>query len=225
MNRGLRPLFAGALGIGLFTACGEKTPAPPPAAAPASPPAIRILAFGDSLTAGKDLEDPDREAYPAVLERLLRAKGHDVAVTNAGVSGDTTANALARLDFSLREKPRLVIVALGSNDTFQGKPLADIETNLGEIVRRSRASGAVVLLCALRTFPNLGLYYAADYTKMFERVAKRDGALLAPFLLEGVAGVAALNLPDMIHPNARGQERVAANLLPHVEKALQKVKP
>ncbi|MBL0058897.1 MAG: arylesterase [Elusimicrobia bacterium] len=213
------------IGAAVFlAACGKSEPALAPRTAPLAETPLRILAFGDSLTAGKDLEDPDREAYPAVLERLLKEAGHSVTVTNAGHSGDTTFDALARLDFSLAEKPRIVIVGLGSNDTFQGKRLADMEKNLDETVRRCREAGAVVVLCGMKTFPNFGLFYASDYAKMFKRVAHRQRAILVPFMLEGVAGDPAMNLPDMIHPNPRGQERVAQNLLPYVEKALKKTK-
>lgn len=205
-------------------ACG-KTDSSSAVTVPQSPLAtIRILAFGDSLTAGKDLDDPDREAYPAVLERLLKDAGHSVSVTNAGHSGDTTFDALARLDFSLAEKPHIVIVGLGSNDTFQGKKVPDMEKNLDEIVRRCQAAGAGVVLCGMKTFPNLGLFYASDYAKMFKRVADRHRAILVPFMLDGVAGDPVLNLPDMIHPNPQGQERVAQNILPYVERALKKKK-
>jgi acyl-CoA thioesterase-1 len=206
-----------------LAACGQE-PTPASKAPLRAPAAIKILAFGDSLTAGKDLEDPDLQAYPAVLERLLREKGHNVAVANAGHSGDTTFDALARLDFSLLEKPRVVIVALGSNDTFQGKRLADIEKNLEEIVRRSQEAGAEAVLCGMKTFPNFGMFYGADYTRIFKRVAERRGALLVPFMLEGVAAKPDLNLADGIHPNPRGYERVAKNILPAVEAALRRAK-
>jgi acyl-CoA thioesterase-1 len=205
-------------------ACGKSEPPPKNIPTASDPAGIKIVAFGDSLTAGKDLEDPDREAYPAVLERLLRAGGHSVSVSNAGHSGDTTFDALARLDFSLAEKPQIVIVGLGSNDTFQGKRLADMEKNLSEIVTRGQAAGAVVVLCGMKTFPNLGLFYATDYAKMFSRVAKKGKAILVPFMLEGVVGDPAMNLSDMIHPNPRGHDQVARNILPYVEQALKKVK-
>lgn len=203
------------------TGCREtpSVTAPPPSATDG----VRILCLGDSLTAGKDLEDPDQEAYPAVLERLLRASGRAATVYNAGVSGDTTANALARLDFSLQDKPDLVIVALGSNDTFQGKQLSNIEDNLTRIVNQCRLSGARVLLCGFKTFPNLGPSYAGQYTRLFDRVAKKTGVRLAPFLLEGVAGRADMNLADGIHPNARGHQRVADNLFPSVLKELAEI--
>jgi acyl-CoA thioesterase-1 len=205
-------------------ACGKSEPPPKNIPTASDPAGIKIVAFGDSLTAGKDLEDPDREAYPAVLERLLRAGGHSVSVSNAGHSGDTTFDALARLDFSLAEKPQIVIVGLGSNDTFQGKRLADMEKNLNEMVARCQAAGAVVVLCGMKTFPNLGLFYASDYAKMFPRVAQKGKAILVPFLLEGVVGDPAMNLSDMIHPNPRGHDQVARNVLPYVEQALKKVK-
>lgn len=215
--------FLGVWGCLFFLmACGSSEQ--PMSSLPTTPVShgIRIVAFGDSLTAGKDLEDPDREAYPAVLERELRAKGYTVNVTNAGHSGDTTFDALARLNFSLAEKPRVVIVGLGSNDTFQGKRLADMEKNLNEIVAQCQLAGATVVLCGMKTFPNLGFSYASDYAKLFKRVAKKNRAILVPFMLEGVAGDPALNLSDMIHPNPRGHEQVARNILPYVEQVLKK---
>ncbi len=211
----------------LLMACGNKEDNPKRANAatsPSSAPAVRVLAFGDSLTAGKDLPDPDQEAYPAVLERLLKGRGVSVDVMNAGRSGDTTFDALSRLDYSLADNPDLVLVALGSNDTFQGKRLSDIEKNLETIVARVRAKGARVILCGMRTFPNLGPEYAGGYEAVFRRVAEKHRVPLVPFLLEGVAGDPSLNLADGIHPNARGHERMAQNLLPAVLKALKELK-
>jgi acyl-CoA thioesterase-1 len=223
MTRGLRPLFA-VVGVFTTVACGKFEPSSAVTPPQSGTAAVRILAFGDSLTAGKDLEDPDREAYPAVLEQLLKTAGYSVRVTNAGHSGDTTFDALSRLDFSLAEKPHIVIVGLGSNDTFQGKKVTDMEKNLDDIVRRCQATGAEVVLCGMKTFPNLGLFYASDYAKMFKRVADRRGAIFVPFMLEGVAGEPGLNLSDMIHPNPQGQDRVARTLFPYVERALRKRK-
>jgi acyl-CoA thioesterase-1 len=220
MNR----LLAG-LGVMLWVllfGCDKKTDttvvAPP---AVPSAPSARILAFGDSLTAGKDLEDPDTQAYPAVLERRLRGRGHSVVVINAGQSGDTTFEGLARIPFSLQENPDLVILMMGSNDTFQGKSLVDIERNLNELVRTVKASGAEVLLCGMKTFPNLGRFYADGYDKIFPRVAQAQKATFVPFPLEGVAGVPEMNLGDGIHPNARGYERMVDHLIPFVEAALR----
>jgi acyl-CoA thioesterase I len=205
-----------------LTACENPFPAPPPPTGASVKPDLRLLALGDSLTAGKDLEDPEAQAYPAVLERLLREKGYNVAVTNAGLSGDTTADVLARLDWSLAEKPDIVLVALGSNDTFQGKKLPDIEKNIERILRRAEAAGAVTVLALLKTFPNLGPSYGDAYEKMFARLAERTGSVLAPFLLEGVAGDPSLNLPDGIHPNAEGHRRAAKTLLPAIEESIKK---
>lgn len=222
MNRD-RGRFARALaGVLAIFACGKSTPTSVESGPPSPRPAIKILAFGDSLTAGKDLGDPDREAYPAVLENLLKKEGNSVSVTNAGRSGDTTFDALARLDFSLAEKPQVVIVALGSNDTFQGKKIPDIERNLEETVRRCHDQGAEVILCGMKTFPNLGPYYASNYAKIFKRVAVRNKIVLVPFLLEGVAGDPRMNLSDQIHPNVLGHERMAQTILPYVKKVLKK---
>jgi acyl-CoA thioesterase-1 len=216
-----------ALAFFLLIAAGCGKGPEPAAPGPAAPPPlvsddIRILAFGDSLTAGKDLEDPDQQAYPAVLQRLLREKGYDVTVINAGHSGDTTFDALARLDFSLEEKPDVALVALGSNDTFQGKSLKDIEKNLEEILRRIKAAGVQGVLCAMKTFPNFGPDYAGGYEAIFPRAARRNNVPLVPFFLEGVADVDAMKLPDGVHPNAKGHERIARNILPSLEAVLKK---
>lgn len=213
--------LTGALAA-LFACQSGAAPETPAAVLPGA--AIKILAFGDSLTAGKDLEDPDTQAYPAFLEKALKAKGRGVSVINAGHSGDTTFDGLARLDYSLAEKPQVVIIALGSNDTFQGKTLKDIESNLSELVRRSKAAGAVVVLAGMKTFPNLGPFYAGGYDKLFPRVAEKQGAILVPFMLQDVAGAAGLNLSDGIHPNPQGHERIAKTLLPFVERALKEAK-
>lgn len=233
MNRA-RQLIAAIL-VAASGGCGGGMAQPP---IPVEPPAIprastlRIIAFGDSITAGKDLADPDREAWPALVERALREEGRDVIVENAGVSGNTTFDALDRIDFALESEvtaagpgpaPALVIVCLGSNDAFQAKPLRLVEENLERIVRRCRERGARVLLVSLKTFPNFGPEYGAAYEAIFPRVARRAGADLAPFLLEGVAGDRRLNLPDGIHPNAEGHRRVAANLLPAIREALDRV--
>ncbi len=185
-------------------------------------PVPLILCFGDSLTAGKDLPDPERQSYPAVLEKRLKEKGYSVRVTNAGQSGDTTFEALARLDFSLEDRPDIVIVCLGSNDVFQGKNIADTEKNLREILRRARASGARTILCQMRIYINFGFGWAARYEKIFPRVAADKGATLAPFPLEGVAGRPAKNLADGIHPNAEGYGIFVDNLFDTVEKAVKK---
>lgn len=208
----------GAASLFFLFAC--RPPAPPPAPRPA---ALHVLCFGDSLTAGKDLVDPDRQSYPAVLERRLKEKGHSVRVTNAGQSGDTSFDARARLDFSLADRPDLVVICLGSNDMFQGKRLEDLEANLTDIARRCRAAGARVVICRMRIFVNFGFGWAARYERMFPRVARAAGAALAPFPLEGVAAKPLLNLPDGIHPNPAGYERFVDNIFETVEEEIKAI--
>lgn len=202
-----------------FVGCDRAAP-PPAAPAPAQ---HHILCIGDSLTAGKDLPDPDRTSYPAVLERRLKEKGFRVRVTNAGQSGDTSFDARARLDFSLADRPDVVIVCLGSNDMFQGKRLEDVEANLTDIVRRCRATGARVVLCRMRIFVNFGFGWAARYERIFPRVAETAGAALAPFPLEGVAAKPAMNLSDGIHPNPAGYDVFVDNIIETIEKELKSV--
>lgn len=200
---------------------GCDRPSTPPAALP--PAQLHVLCFGDSLTAGKDLSDPDRTSYPAVLERRLKEKGFRVRVTNAGQSGDTSFDARARLDYSLGDRPDLVIVCLGSNDMFQGKRLEDLESNLTDIVRRCRAAGARVVLCRMRIFVNFGFGWAARYERIFPRVADATGATLAPFPLDGVAAKPSMNLSDGIHPNPAGYSVFVDNIFAAVEKELKAV--
>lgn len=206
--------------LALVSACGRNTDVMPrPNAEPENP--ITIVAFGDSLTAGKDLLDPDHDAYPAVLEARLKKNGFPVRVVNSGSSGNTTFDALDRLDFSIDTGVDIVLLCFGANDSFQGKKLRDIETNLREIIRRCRGKGAAVLLFEMKTLPNLGPYYGTDFEKMYHRLADEEEATLVPFLLEGVAGNPSLNLDDMIHPNAAGYQKVVDTIYPAVEEAVK----
>jgi acyl-CoA thioesterase I len=166
-----------------------------------------IVALGDSLTAGLGVASD--EAYPALLEARARKAGFDYRVVNAGVSGDTSAGGLRRLDWVLRSRPDVVIVALGSNDGLRGLPVAALRDNLTTIVTRLRAAGARVLLVGMRVPPNYGAAYAGDFAEVFGSVALRTSVAFLPFLLEGVAGDPTLNQPDGIHPNAAGQRIVA----------------
>jgi acyl-CoA thioesterase-1 len=175
-------------------------------AAPAPADERVIVALGDSLTAGLGVAAD--EAYPALLERRLRSVGSPYRVVNAGVSGDTTAGGLRRLDWVLRSHPEIVIVALGANDGLRGLPVAALRDNLTAIVTRLRAGGARVLLVGMRLPPNYGAY-AGEFAEAFREVARRTSAAFMPFLLEGVAGDASLNQADGIHPNAAGQRAVA----------------
>ena len=179
-----------------------------------------IVALGDSLTAGFGVL-PD-EAYPALLEARLRREGYAYRVVNAGVSGDTSAAALRRVDWVLRARPSIVIVALGANDGLRHQSVTAMRDNLLEIVRRLRAAGAAVLLAGMRVPPNYGPEYSRAFTAAFSEAARTTGVALVPFLLDGVAGDPHLNQPDGIHPTAEGQRIIADKLWPHLKPLLRK---
>jgi acyl-CoA thioesterase-1 len=188
------------------------------AAVPAPAAERVIVVLGDSLTAG--LGVAREEAYPALLEARLRREGYDYRVVNAGVSGDTSAGGLRRVDWVLHARPDIVIVALGANDGLRGLPVDALRDNLQRIVRRVRAAGARVLLAGMRVPPNYGDEYARDFAAVFPEVARRTGVPLAPFLLDGVAGEARLNQADGIHPTAEGQRLIASRLWSHLRPLL-----
>jgi acyl-CoA thioesterase-1 len=179
-----------------------------------------LAVLGDSLTAGFGVAP--EEAFPALVQERLRREGYDYRVVNAGVSGDTTAGGLRRVDWVLRTRPSIVIVALGSNDGLRGLSVDAMRQNLGEIITRIRASGARVLLAGMRLPPNYGGEYARAFAAVFPTVASKAGIPLMPFLLDGVAGEPGLNQPDGIHPNARGQQVVATRLWPYLAPLLRK---
>jgi acyl-CoA thioesterase I len=203
---------------------GARPPAaaaPVPRAEPAPAPAARaddgaplVIFLGDSLTAGLGL--PGDQAYPAVLDRRLDALGTPVRVLNAGVSGDTTAGGLARLDWLLKQKPDVLVVALGGNDGLRGLDLGETGKNLREIVRRTKAAGVRVLLLGMKIPPNYGPDYTERFEALYPQIARELDVPLVPFLLEGVGGVADLNQADGIHPTAEGQEKVAATVEPYL---------
>ncbi len=170
-----------------------------------------VVFLGDSLTAGNGLAE--NEAYPALIRARLAREGHPVRIVNAGVSGDTSAGGLARLDWMLSQHPDIVVVALGANDGLRGLPVAELESNLNAIVSRARDGGARVLLAGMLVPPNYGSDYARAFAEVFPRVANENHVALVPFLLEGVGGQAALNQADGMHPNAKGQAIVADNVL------------
>lgn len=166
-----------------------------------------VVFLGDSLTAGYGLSA--EEAFPAHVERLLAERGLPVRALNAGVSGDTSAGGRERLDWFLRQGPAIVVVELGANDGLRGQPLAATEANLRDIIERSRAAGARVVLAGMQIPPNYGPEYGRGFAEIFPRLAAEYDVPLIPFLLDGVAADPSLNLPDGIHPNAEGQKRVA----------------
>jgi len=179
-----------------------------------------VVALGDSLTAG--LGVAPEEAYPALLEARLRREGFDYRVVNAGVSGDTSAGGLRRIDWALKLRPDVVIVALGANDGLRGQPPEALRDNLTRIVARAKVSGARVLLAGMRVPPNYGDEYARAFAAVYPQVARATGAPLAPFLLDGVAGDARLNQADGLHPTAEGQRVIAERLWPHLKPLLRK---
>jgi acyl-CoA thioesterase-1 len=176
-----------------------------------------VVFLGDSLTAGYGLGE--EMAFPALVGQHLSAEGVDVRIVNAGVSGDTTAGGLARLDWLLGLEPVLVVVGLGANDGLRGLDLTATERNLAQIVRRCGAAGAAVLLLGMRMPPNYGPY-GVEFAAIYPRLANEIAVDLVPFLLEGVGGDPALNLRDGIHPNEEGQRRLAATVLPAVRTLL-----
>jgi len=178
----------------------------------------KVIFLGDSLTAGPGLDEA--ETYPALIANRLHDQGYPVDVVNAGVSGDTTAGGLARLDWLLDQKPEVMVVGLGANDGLRGLPLDQAETNLRTIIRRSRDAGARVLLLGMKIPPSQGLDYAERFEQMYPRIADDLDVPLVPFLLDGVAARPSLNMPDRIHPNARGHRQLAANVYPYVEDLL-----
>ena len=186
------------------------------AASPAQARTTRILVLGDSLTAGYGLAQP--EGFQAVMQAALRARGLDVALVDAAVSGDTSAGGRARLDWALADGAEAVFVELGANDGLRGLDPAGTEANLVAILDALAARGVPVLLSGMLAPPNLGADYGAAFRAVFERIGTRPGLLYDPFFLEGVAGDAALNQGDRIHPNPEGVRREVARLLPLMER-------
>ena len=179
-----------------------------------------IVAFGDSLTAGLGVTPED--SYPARLQAKLRAEGYAYRVVNAGSSGDTTAGGLRRVDWALKNRPDIVIVALGANDALRGQDLAGVRANLDAMVARFQKAGARVLVAGMEVPPNYGARYAADLRRLYADVARQRKAAFMPFLLDGVAGNPRLNQPDGIHPTAEGYRVVVEHLWPHLEPMLRR---
>lgn len=182
---------------------------------------MRIVAVGDSLTAGYGLSRQD--AFPVKLAKALKANGYDVTITNAGVSGDTTAAGLARLDWSVPKGTEAVILELGANDAFRGIPPAIARKNLDEIITRLQARHIEVLLAGMYAPRNLGREYTAAFDRMYRDLAKKHGLLLVPFFLDGVAGKSDLNLPDGIHPTGAGVDVIVKKILPSAEALIRRV--
>ncbi|RNJ44222.1 arylesterase [Mesorhizobium erdmanii] len=182
---------------------------------------FKIVGFGDSLTAGYGLGPG--EGFTDKLQAALRAKGRDVTVANAGVSGDTTSGGLARLDWSVPDGTRLVILELGANDMLRGV-LPDIaRKNLDEMLARLKQRKIAVLLAGMRAAPNLGADYQTAFDAIFPELAKKYDVALYPFFLDGVAGQPGMQLEDGLHPSAKGVDLMVERILPTVEKAIAAV--
>ncbi|SEK02797.1 acyl-CoA thioesterase-1 [Sphingobium sp. AP50] len=220
--------------VHLASGCSDKAPPPPPpadtaqtgnavvsAAAPIADAKL-VLAFGDSLYAGYNL-DQDKGLAP-VLEQALNRRGMKVRVVNAGVSGDTTAAGLARLAFTLDglpRKPDLMLVGLGGNDMLRGLSPKETRANLGAILSEAKRRGIKVMLTGMLASPNMGPDYAAAFNPIYSDLAKRYDAPLYPFMLDGVIGKRSLQLPDGIHPNDKGVTVIVGKLAPVVAGALK----
>jgi len=190
--------------------------------APAAADPLRLMVLGDSLAAGYGL--PPEDGFTAQLERALAEQGHDVAVLNAGVSGDTSAGGLSRIDWALADDPDAAIVELGSNDGLRGLDPAKTKRNLAGILDRLKAGGIPVLLAGMKAPPNLGKEYAAEFNPIFRELAEAKDVALYPFFLEGVAARPELNQPDGIHPNAKGVAEIVDRILPHVKELLARAR-
>jgi acyl-CoA thioesterase I len=187
-------------------------------AGPATAHVPEILAFGDSLTAGFGL--PVEASFPSRLEARLREEGFGVHVVNAGVSGDTTAGGLARLDWALAAKPDIVILELGANDALRGIDPRVVRANLDAMIGKIQASGAKLLLTGMRAPPNWGEDYQHDFDRMYPELAKAHAVTLYPFFLEGVAMDPKLNQPDGLHPNERGVAVLVDRIAPVVARLI-----
>jgi len=181
-----------------------------------------VLFFGDSLTAGYGVGE--EQAFPALVQERLDSLGLDFQVVNAGLSGETSAGGLRRIGWILRRRVDVFVLELGANDGLRGVPLEETEKNLQAILDKvkEKCPQAALVVAGMRLPPNLGPEYAEGFRAIFPRLARRHGATLIPFLLEGVGGAPELNLPDGIHPTAAGHRRVAANVWAVLEPLLRR---
>jgi acyl-CoA thioesterase-1 len=191
-------------------------------ASPAAAKPLKIAALGDSLTAGYGL--PPGQAFPDVLARALKAKGWDVEVVNAGVSGDTAADGLARFDWSVPANADALIVELGANDMLRGADTTATEVTLSHILGKARDAHLATLLAGMVAAPNYGEDYKQRFDAIYPELAKKFDLTLYPFFLEGVAGHPDLQLSDGLHPNRQGVERIVEGILPAVETVLATIK-
>jgi len=206
-------------------AADERTAAAAPAVPPDTTPASaahrpRIVFLGDSLTAGLGLQRD--QAVPALVQRRLDSLGFGYEAVNAGVSGDTSAGGLSRLDWSLDGDVKVLVIELGANDGLRGNPVAGMKRNLDEIIRRAKAKDIKVLLTGMEAPPNFGQAYTNEFRRVFVDLAREHDVAFMPFFLDGVAGIPALNNADGIHPNPEGARLVERTLWRTLEPLLEK---
>lgn len=211
--RSRRRVLAAAIGLAAIGLAAAG-----PLAAVAATDGPKLVVLGDSLVAGYGLEPT--QSFPARLEQALKAEGHDVTVVNAGVSGDTSAGGLERLDWSVPDDADAVIVELGANDALRGLDPAHTRTNLAAILARLKDRGVAVLLAGMLAPPNMGSEYGDAFNPIYPELAREHDVLLYPFFLDGVAAEPALNLADGMHPNARGVDEIVRRFLPHARRLL-----
>ena len=208
-----------ALALGCLLGGCDKPTAPAPTASPTQAGSGgTIVAMGDSLTAGYGLNEAD--AYPAQLERKLQAAGYNWKVINAGISGETSSGALARVDWVLKLKPEIVILETGANDGLRGIDPNVAKQNIDETVRILRKNRITVVLAGMRMVTSMGQDYTRSFAAIYPALAKKHDLILVPFFLQGVAGNPALNQDDGIHPVAEGYRIITDMLYPYVLKAI-----
>jgi acyl-CoA thioesterase I len=180
----------------------------------------RIVFLGDSLTAGLDL--PRESSVPSLIQARLNAEGYQYEVVNAGVSGDTSAGGLSRLDWALEGDVKILVLELGANDGLRGLPVAQMKQNLSEIMARATRRGITIMLTGMEAPPNYGPRYTSEFRKAFRDLAHEHDVVFVPFYLEGVAGVPTLNNPDGIHPNEAGSRLIEQTIWRTLEPMLKK---
>jgi len=182
--------------------------------------APRIVFLGDSLTAGYGL--PKDAAVPALIQQRLHENGYEYEVVNAGVSGDTSAGGLSRLDWSLEGDVEVLVIELGANDGLRGLPVASLKQNLAEIITRAQKRGIKVILTGMEAPPNFGAAYTSEFRDVYKELASEHDVTFVPFYLAGVAGIPALNIADGIHPNAEGSRIIEKTVWSALEPLLAK---
>lgn len=211
-----RRALGSCLALLLLGACSRAPETPPPSATAEGPQPSssrpKIVVLGDSLTAGLGLV-AETQAFPALLQEKLKAGGYDWEVANAGVSGDTSAAGVQRLDWALEQgNVRILILELGANDGLRGLPVSEMKKNLAAIIERAQQKRIAVLLAGMEAPPNYGPEYVVSFRQVYRDLAKQYNVTFLPFLLDKVAGVPALNQADGIHPNVQGAAIVADNV-------------